>query len=302
MNFLDILVENYDFTEPLEDEDILVLWKKISSGVQSLKVGENALGINSDNYAKISNFLSEGKKRKLFDDSEITRIEEFFFALKKLNKKTQIDSVHTEIRPVQKKIKIEPEFIENSVDEIFDGSLTLSQANIQSTQRAPTFYTKDSSSIPIMLKGPILESQSETRNSLTLEAGPSERLLEQCTICSAVFKNNSRGLKKHKEAIHDKIRFRCSECERIFNARHQCKAHILKIHHKSDIFPQKISLDPEINKCIQNHNADRYNCESCPKTFAQESKIDNPLYRCGHINFLHKKYSPKNFRKIIIYF
>ena len=255
MNFLDILVENYDFTEPLEDEDILVLWKKISSGVQSLKVGENALGINSDNYAKISNFFSEGKKRKLFDDSETTRFEEFFFALKKLNKNTHIDSAHTKIRPIQKKIKIEHEFMENAADEIFDGSLTPGQANI-----------------------------------------------EKCELCSAVFSKNSRGLKKHKEAVHDKIRFRCSECERIFNARHQCKAHILKIHHKSDIFPQKISLDPEINKCIQNHNADRYNCESCPKTFAQESKIDNPPYRCGHINFLHKKYSPKNFRKIIIYF
>ena len=131
--------------------------------------------------------------------------------------------------------------MENAADEIFDGSLTPGQANI-----------------------------------------------EKCELCSAVFSKNSRGLKKHKEAVHDKIRFRCSECERIFHDKYQCKAHILKVHNKSDIFPQKISLDPEINKCIRNKNADKYNCGLCPKTYYKGSKLDNPLYRFSYIKFLQK--------------
>jgi hypothetical protein len=92
MNLLDIFVENYDFTEPIEDEDILVLWTEIRSGVQLFKIGENALYINSKNYAKIYNFLSEGKQRKLFDESEITKFEKFIFSLKKFNDKTSFQS------------------------------------------------------------------------------------------------------------------------------------------------------------------------------------------------------------------
>ena len=46
--------------------------------------------------------------------------------------------------------------------------------HVQSTQRAPTFYAKDSLSIPILFKGSIPASQSKTRNYPTLEAGLSE--------------------------------------------------------------------------------------------------------------------------------
>ena len=49
---------------------------------------------------------------------------------------------------------------------------------LQSTQKGPIFYAKDSPFIPIMLKGPISESQSETRNSSMLEVGPSEWVVE----------------------------------------------------------------------------------------------------------------------------
>jgi hypothetical protein len=42
---------------------------------------------------------------------------------------------------------------------------------------AATFHAKHSSYIPLVLKGPISESQSETRNSPTLKAGPSERVV-----------------------------------------------------------------------------------------------------------------------------
>ena len=56
---------------------------------------------------------------------------------------------------------------------------------------AATFHAKHSSYIPLVLKGPISESQSETRHSSTLEAGPSKRqvlcmsqnnILYQCHI------------------------------------------------------------------------------------------------------------------------
>ena len=131
MNLLEILIENYDFSEPqnLEDDDILVLWTEISSGVEVFKVGENieALDINDENYAVVYYFLSDGKKRNLFCNSEVTKFEEFLFSLRKLRDKTifqcqfcavffsrndalksHIDSVHDGIRlgwEPQKKIK-----------------------------------------------------------------------------------------------------------------------------------------------------------------------------------------------------
>jgi hypothetical protein len=88
MNLLENLIENYNFTEPqnLEDDDILVLWTEITSGAEVFKAGETpeALDINAENYVKLSNFLSEGKKRKLFDDLQITQFEEFLFSIKKI--------------------------------------------------------------------------------------------------------------------------------------------------------------------------------------------------------------------------
>jgi hypothetical protein len=131
MNFLEILIEDYDLSEPgnLEDDEILVLWTEIISGIEVFKSGENleALGINNENYEKVSNFLSEGKERNLFDESDVTKFEEFLFSLRKLRDKTifqcqfcavffsrndalksHIDSVHDGIRlgwEPQKKIK-----------------------------------------------------------------------------------------------------------------------------------------------------------------------------------------------------
>jgi hypothetical protein len=94
MKLLDILIENYDLSEPqnLEDDDILILWTEINSGVEFFKVGENleALDINVENYAKISNFFSESKERNFFDDSEITKFEEFLFSLIKFNEKNKV--------------------------------------------------------------------------------------------------------------------------------------------------------------------------------------------------------------------
>jgi hypothetical protein len=228
MSILDSLIENYDFTEPIKDEDILFIWKEITSGVQVFEVGEKALDINAENYAKIFSVLSEGKKRDLFDDREVTKFEEFLISLKKLKEKT-IDG----IMPAPKKIKIEAQFFENSADEIFNESLTPKRANE-----------------------------------------------EKCEICSAVFTKDSGGLKKHKEAFHSQIRFKCSECEQLFNVRFRCINHIKKRHNRKDIFPQKISLDPEINKLIQNDNPDKYKCESCPARFEKESKTANPIYWC----------------------
>ena len=61
--------------------------------------------------------------------------------------------------------------------------------------------------------------------------------------------------------------------------KHRCVNHIRNAHNKNDIFAQKISLDPEINKLIQNDTPDKFKCESCPARFEKERKIANPLQR-----------------------
>ena len=92
MKFLKILFEKYDLSEPqnLKDDEILVLWS-LTSGVQVFKVEETleALEFNSETYKKLSNFLLEGKKRNLFDDSEVTKFQKSLFSLKKIKEKTR---------------------------------------------------------------------------------------------------------------------------------------------------------------------------------------------------------------------
>ena len=135
MNLLDFITENYDLTEPqnLRDDEISVLWTDITAELEVSKVGENLQTLeNAEKYAKVSAFLSECKKRTLFDGSEITKFEEFLLPLKTLKEKPNfqcqfcsvsfsrndslklhIDSVHNGIRHrlsvIKKNIRFSPQ-------------------------------------------------------------------------------------------------------------------------------------------------------------------------------------------------
>ena len=135
MNLLDFITENYDLTEPqnLRDDEISVLLTDITAELEVSKVGENLQTLeNAEKYAKVSAFLSECKKRTLFDGSEITKFEEFLLPLKTLKEKPNfqcqfcsvsfsrndslklhIDSVHNGIRHRLSVIKKNIRFSQN---------------------------------------------------------------------------------------------------------------------------------------------------------------------------------------------
>jgi uncharacterized Zn-finger protein len=121
-------------------------------------------------------------------------------------------------------------------------------------------------------------------------------------MCQSRF-SDSAGLQRHKRAIHYGIRFKCCECDRLFNQRNRCKKHIEKAHENMNVTIEKVALDPEIHSRIQNDIHKEYKCDICPASFTRKFALTRHSKVAHSVNRYNCMRCQKSFKVgfVIIY-
>ena len=98
----------------------------------------------------------------------------------------------------------------------------------------------------------------------------------QCNNCLRSF-NSGRNLKRHRQIIHEKVRFQCTKCPKSCSTVANLKYHTLK-YHKLEYIKTIVKTENPINPKFD----DNIECEACEKRFLDESfDSDYVCKRCG---------------------
>ena len=108
----------------------------------------------------------------------------------------------------------------------------------------------------------------------------------QCEFCQKTFSGQKKDLIEHIENIHLGIKYKCSECAKLFRRKTECRVHINFYHTNTNAKIEQIVQSPTVEKRRKIRSDDstqkkRFECEFCLKTSDRNSDL------IRHINSFH---------------
>ena len=135
----------------------------------------------------------------------------------------------------------------------------------------------------------ILNSKSEFHGP-SIRRRVVEGMNEECNICGKKFTTKFR-LFKHKEFLHNEMKFPCDQCEEMFSSNVNVNIHRQNVHGVSGVQCDESqhtfrSMENENIHRTKVHrdsvsNKTRFTCDECPQVFSSKENLDIHK-RCAH--------------------
>ena len=207
---------------------------------------------------EVFNFLSEAQKRNLFDDSQITKFEEFIFSLKKLKEKTKFQCQFCSLSYVySNSLKLHINSVHNEIRYKCTGcGISYRRKDGYNRHIKKCKLANISAKIEKMKKE--IETTPMKKISQTVNftdkkiIGPPMTKKFRCQFCSLSY-SRKHSLNSHIDYVHNGIRYKCTGCGNLRQQKNDCVRHIKKcrlanIHAQIRLSAQKNFLGNLIRK------------------------------------------------------
>ena len=233
MNFPDILIEITDLTDltKLEDEEISIIFIELKTGFDILEYIE----INSENYAKVLDFVSELRNRGLLDESEIAKFEQSLSLKKEPSEISTIAIFENSTKKLCIQSKKQYKRFYCQICQFSCSSKYILETHFLKVHSF-TRYKCSKCGIISLRNAKCRSFQKNCANSTMEKIEIDPQKLEdknfgeyKCKFCSMIYKNPNTRF-QHVYAVHNGIKYKCEICSEIFSSKQNCVGHSLRVH------------------------------------------------------------------------